>query len=45
LPHTLKIDLGNGGIESGTQEIFPTVHDAALVLQRPRLGNHQIDSE
>jgi len=45
LPLVLKTDLGNGGIESGTQAVFQTAYDAALVLQGLRLGNYQIDGK
>ena len=45
LPLVLKGDLGNGGIETGTQTIFKAAHGAAFVLQGPGPGNHQFDGE
>jgi len=45
LPLVLKIDLGNGGIETGTQTIFQTEYDAAFVLQGPCPRYYQINGE
>ena len=45
LPFILKVDLGNRGIETGTQTIFQAAHGAALVLQGTGPGDHQLDGQ
>lgn len=45
LPFVLVADLGNRGIETGTQSILQATHGTALVLQGPGPWNHQFDGE
>ena len=45
LPFVLIADLGNGGVEAGTQTLLQATHGAAPVLEGPGPGNHQFDGE